>query len=117
MTLRRTIMQPNYDSVLDPAEAGRPAKLTIRLKVTLVPLDPSMYWVPESPGSPPTHLADSMANVRRGLVLDYNNTPVTCRSWLVPEWNAYKIRVKRAVEHAWNNQMILLPTESGMAIR
>ena len=54
-----------------------------------------------------------MANVRRGQVLDYNNNPVACRSWLVPEWNAYKIRFKRAVEHAWNNQLILLPTESG----
>ena len=53
-----------------------------------------------------------MANVRRGQVLDYNNNPVACRSWLVPEWNAYKIRFKRAVEHAWNNQLILLPTES-----
>jgi hypothetical protein len=105
-------MQPNYDSVLDPAEAGRPAKLTIRLKVTLVPLDPSIPWVPKSPGSPPTHLADSMAHVRRGQVLDYNNNPVTCRSWLVPEWNAYKIRFKRAVEHGWNNQLILLPTDS-----
>jgi hypothetical protein len=112
MTLRRTIMQSNYDSVLDPAEAGRPAKLTIRLKVTLVPLDPSIPWVPLSPGSPPTHLADSLAHVRRGQVLDYNNNPVTCRSWLVPEWNAYKIRFKRAVEHGWNNQLILLPTDS-----
>jgi hypothetical protein len=113
MTLQRTIMQDNFDSVLDSAMPGQPAKLTIRLKVQLVPLDPSIAWVPLSPGSPPTHLADSMANVRRGQVLDYNNRPVACRSWLVPEWNAYKIRFKRAVEHAWNNQLILLPTENG----
>ena len=115
MTLRQTIMQPNFDSVLEAAKPGRPAKLTIRLKVTFVPLDPSIPWVAESPGSPPTHLADGMANVRRGLVLDYNDNPVACRSWLVPEWNAYKIRAKRAVEHAWNNQLILLPTDSGFA--
>ena len=106
-------MQGNFNSVLDPAQAGRPAKLMIHLKVTLVPLDPSIPWQPLSPGSPPTHLANSMANVRRGQVLDYNNRPFACRSWLVPEWNAYKIRFKRAVEHGWNNQLILLPTDSG----
>jgi hypothetical protein len=33
----------------------------------------------------------------------------------VPEWNEYRTRFKRAVEHAWNNQIILLPTDSGDA--
>ena len=91
---------------------GQPAKLTIRLKVLCVsagsvdPLGAAQPWIASYPSG------NSMANVRRGQVLDYNNNSVTCRSWLVPEWNADKIRFKRAVEHAWNNQLILLPTDS-----
>jgi hypothetical protein len=114
MTLRRMIAQPNYDSVLDPARSGVPAKLTIRLRVTLVPLDPSLAGAP-TVGPPPAHLAASKALVKRGLVQDYNKNLFVCRSWLVQEWAEFKIRFKRAVEHAWNNQMILLPTDGGAA--
>jgi len=113
MTLRQTIVQPNFDSVLDPAQPGRPARLTIRLKVTLAPLDPSVPWTPAEKQMPPVHLANSGPEMKRGQVKDYNNKLVNCRSWLVPEWNAFKIRFKQTVEHAWNSQMILLPTESG----
>jgi hypothetical protein len=115
MALRRMIAQPNFDSTLAPAQPGRPAKLTINLKVTLVPLDPSVPWTPTGTQLPPTHLAASKAHMKHGQVKDYNNTAVACRSWLVQEWSEYKVRFKRAVEHAWNNQMILLPTESGEA--
>ena len=115
MALRRLITQPNFDSTLEPAQPGRPAKLTINLKVTLVPLDPSVPWAPTGTQLPPTHLAASKAHFKHGQVKDYNNTAVACRSWLVQEWGEYKVRFKRAVEHAWNNQMILLPTGSGDA--
>ena len=70
-----------------------------------------MPWSPNGKQLPPTHLADTMAHVRRGQVHDYNQSVVACRSWLVPEWNAFKIRFKRAVEDAWNNQIILLPND------
>lgn len=114
MTIRRTIVQRNYDSVLDPAQPGRPAKLTIRLKVALVPLDPSVPRIAGAPTPPPAHLATGASPVRYGPVNDYlNSRSVKCRSWTFAEWNTYKIRFKRAVEQAWNNQMILLPTESG----
>lgn len=79
MTLRRMIAQPNYDSVLDPAQPGVPAKLTIRLRVTLVPLDPSLAGAP-TVGQPPAHLAASKALFKRGMVQDYNKKLVLCRS-------------------------------------
>jgi hypothetical protein len=41
MSIHRTIIQSNYDSVLDPAAGASAARLTIALKVTLVPLDPT----------------------------------------------------------------------------
>jgi hypothetical protein len=114
MSLRHTIMQQNFDSVLEPAARGRPAKLTIRLKVALLPLDPSAVVDPQGTTIPtPTHLADTALQIRQGQVLDYNRRPFRCRSWLRSDWNKYQIRFKRAVEHAWNNQMILLPTPSG----
>ena len=114
MTIRRTIVQRNYDSVLDGARPGQPAKLTIRLGVKLVPLDPSVPRIAGSPSPPPAHLATGASPVRHGLVNDYlNSRSVKCRSWTVAEWNTYKIRFKRAVEQAWNNQIILLPTDSG----
>jgi hypothetical protein len=113
MSLRHTIQQDNFDSVLEPAAPGRPAKLTIRLKVELLPLDPSAVVDPQGTTVPiPTHLAASAAQIRQGTVLDYNSRLFKCRSWLTSDWNQYKIRFKRAVEHAWNNQMILLPTPS-----
>ena len=113
MTFRRTIIQRNYDSVLNPARPGQPATLIIRLKVALYPLDPSAVWIAGGAPPPPTHLADDRSPARHGSVLDYNKHPVKCRSWTIPEWNGFKIRFKRTVEEAWNNQMILLPTEKG----
>jgi hypothetical protein len=113
MSLRHTMMQENFDSVLEPAAPGRPAKLTIRLKVALLPLDPSAAVDPRGTTLPiPTHLADSAAQIRQGQVRDYNRNLFKCRSWLRSDWNKYQIRFIRAVEHAWNNQMILLPTPS-----
>jgi hypothetical protein len=118
MTIRRSITQSNFDSIFEPAQPGQPAKLSIDLKVTLVPLDPSVAWSPPQvtpvpPAQlPPAHLAASMALVKRGPVKDYNNRVVNCRSWLVTEWNEFKSRFKKSVEHGWNGQIILLPTES-----
>jgi hypothetical protein len=110
MSFNRAIKQGNFDSVLELAEPWRSAKLTIRLKVALFPRDPAS---PANPAgmAPPVHLAASMAHVHQGQVADYNNTPVKCRSWLVPEWNKFKIRFKQMVELGWNNQMILLPVD------
>lgn len=107
MTFRRAIVANNYDSVLDPAGAGRPAKLTIRLKTALFPRDPT---VAGNPGGAvhPVHLAANEAQIKRGPLNDANGNPVACRSWTVPEWNAFKIKFKKIVEMAWNNQMFLL---------
>lgn len=111
MTVRHTIVQDNFDSILEPAAPGRPAKLTIRLKVELLPVDPSAAIDPQGNIVPtPTHLSETAAGITQGQVLDYNNRLFKCRSWLTSDWNQYKIRFKQAVEHAWNNQMILLPT-------
>lgn len=41
MVFRPTIMERNFDSVLHPAQSGRPAQLVIRLRVNLLPYDPS----------------------------------------------------------------------------
>ena len=112
MTIRHTIQQTNFDSVIEPAAPGRAAKLTIRLKVVLIPLDPQVPWVAGSPGMPPFHIATGASPVRRGLVNDYLNAhSVLCRSFTAAEWNAYQIAFKQAVERGWNNQLILLPDE------
>jgi hypothetical protein len=114
MTLRRTIIQSNFDSVLDPAAGATAAKLTISLKVSLVPLDPSAGGtspVRMHPG--PAHLAPNASAIRKGNVVDANYRPVQCRSWMVPEWNAFSIRFKQIVEMSWNNQIILLPWDDG----
>ena len=113
MTFRTAIAQTNYDSVFEPAGGGRPAKLTIRLKVALNPLDPAAPWVaqPQNGQQPPTHIANNLAGVRKGPVVDYNGSPFPCRSWIANEWNAFKIRFKQMVEVGWNNQILLLPTD------
>lgn len=123
MTIRASILEPNFDSFFDAAGAGRPAQLRIRLRVGLVPLDPSTAWAraghsSKLPGTPPgplppSHLAAGEADMKRGSVLDASGQPVPCRSWLVGEWQAFTARFKRTVEHAWNNQMIFLPVEHG----
>ena len=119
MSLHRTIMQTNFDSVLDPASGANGAKLTIALKVTLVPLDP------RAGGSPPTRMQPGPAlleqnnvddaSLVRGNVLDASASPVPvkCKSWRIAEWNAFKARFKSMVELTWNNQMVFLPIEDG----
>lgn len=122
MTIRPVINLPNFNSAFEPAGPGRAARLTIRLNVTLVPLDPSANWA--APNTriagtawgpmPPAHLANGKADMKRGLVWDYlNNRQFRCKSWLTADWNVFKTRFKRAVEQGWNNQIILLPTDSG----
>lgn len=114
MTIRQTIQEANFDSVLEPAAAGRPARLTIRLKVVLIPLDPSVPRVAGAAGAPPMHIATGASPVRYGQVNDYlNSRSVACRSFTTAEWNAFKIAFKRSVELGWNNQLILLPEEAG----
>jgi hypothetical protein len=70
MTIRHTIQQPNFDSVIEPARPDRAARLIIRLKVTLIPLDPSVPWVAGSAGTPPSHIATAASPVKYGLVRD-----------------------------------------------
>ena len=112
MTIRHTIQQPNFDSVIEPARPDRAARLTIRLKVTLIPLDPSVPWVAGSAGTPPSHIATAASPVKYGLVNDYlNRRSVPRRSFTFAEWNSFGIAFKQAVERGWNNQLILLPEE------
>lgn len=123
MAIRPFILEPNYDSFFDRAQIGQPAQLRIRLKVTLVPLDPSTAWArslhaAKRPGShpgplPPSHLAASEAEFKRGSVVDAGGQPVPCRSWLASEWRDFTRRFKNIVETVWNNQMVFLPTENG----
>ena len=113
MAFRTAIAQTNYDSVFEPAAGGHPAKLTIRLKVALNPLDPAALWVarPQNGQQPPTYIAANLAGVRKGVVIDYNGSPCSSSSWIGNEWNAFKIRFKQMVEVGWNNQILLLPTD------
>jgi hypothetical protein len=123
MAIRSEILEPNYDSFFDPALPGRPALLRIRLKVTLIPLDPTTPWARAShssklPGAPsgplpPSRLAPTQASIQRGQVLDASAQPVMCRTWLASEWPQFTRRFKNTVENAWNNQMVFLPVESG----
>lgn len=116
----------NFDSKFEPAGATSPAKLRIILKVTLVPLDPSSAWarskhsssLPEDMAAstiPPSHIAQNKASIKFGNVVDANGTGVRCRSWLASEWLEFTRRFKQSVEHSWNNQMIFLPTPSGVS--
>jgi hypothetical protein len=126
MTFRVSMTQQNYDSYFDRAVPGRSALLRIKLKITLVPLDPSTPWarsghsapLPAAMSSatiPPSHLAPNMTAVKRGNVVDASGQAVACRSWLTAEWSEFVTRFKSSVEHTWNNQMIFLPTESGLS--
>lgn len=123
MAIRASILEPNYDSFFDPGGPGQAAQLRIRLKVTLIPLDPSTAWaraghsskLPGAPTGPmpPSHLAANEAAIKRGSVLDASSNPVPCRSWLASEWRAFTSRFKHTVQNSWNNQMVFLPVESG----
>jgi hypothetical protein len=117
VSFRKAIMQSNYDSVLDLAAAGRSAKLTIRLKVFLLPVDPKNP-PPLEFSNPPQPIpamtgatVDNWKYVDLGWVQDANGTPFQCRTWLQEEWNRFNIAFKRQVENIWNRQMVLLPPE------
>jgi hypothetical protein len=97
MVFHHVIKQKNFDSVFDPAQGSRSARLTIKLTVDLLALDPSLADSPAG-GEHPVHLAHSMTNVRRGLVKDGDDDPIMCRSWLMHEWSAFKTRFKKMVE-------------------
>jgi hypothetical protein len=114
MSLHRTIMQSNFDSVLDPSSRANAAKLTVALKVTLVPLDPAAGGSPPTRMQPgPALLVQNDASISKGNVLDSNGKPVMCKSWKIAEWNAFKAHFKSMVELTWNNQMIFLPIDDG----
>jgi hypothetical protein len=116
------LLDRNYDSIFEPAMPGRPAKLRIRLKVALIPLDPTTPWartghsaqwpVSTSP-LPPSHIANTQAQIKRGNVVEANGTGVPCRSWLAAEWTEFTQRFKHTVESGWNNQMKFVPVELG----
>ncbi len=108
MGIRWTIKEDNYDSVLEPAQSGHPAKLTIRLKVDVFPKDPSRHE-DRAAGQYLGYLSQNADDIRTGWVEDANHNIFKCRSWLVKEFNEFKITFKRMVELSWNNQMILLP--------
>ena len=123
MAIRFSILEPNFDSFFDRAVPGRPALLRIRLKVILIPLDPTTPWAraghsSKLPGAPPGplppwRLAANQAGVKRGNVLDASGQAVSCQTWLASEWPQFTRRFKHSVENAWNNQMVFLPVESG----
>lgn len=118
MTIQRSATGANFDSVFEPAQPGRAAKLNIQLKVTLLPFDPKAFKLPpllpeDFARSRMTHLAWTDAEVRHGLAYVPMSRPVPCKSWLVPAWEAFKVRFKKMVELSWNNQMLLLPVDGG----
>jgi hypothetical protein len=111
MEIRHTIIDKNtYDSFLKPAQPGRPATLTIRLKVLMVPLNPAVPWDEENWDRSWATTRDKRGIVH-GTVTDSNDKPFACRTWLDEEWDAFQIRLKQVVETVWNNQMILLPPD------
>jgi hypothetical protein len=118
MFTRPKIEDINYNSVLEPAKGREPARLTVTLKVVLVPMDPTVAYNPIKSQTPPRlnfvftpHLAEHMGAVKRGTVRDSSGTPFRARSWTRREFDEYRIRFKQAVERTWNDQIILLPPE------
>jgi hypothetical protein len=117
VSFRRAIVQSNFDSVFDTAQPGRPAKLTIRLKVFLVPVDPKTPPPLDfrSPPPPPWIITGATVQDRKyaqtGWVRDANSSPFECRTWVESEWNRFNISFKQQVENIWNRQMILLPPD------
>jgi hypothetical protein len=112
MALRKTIKQDNFDSVFDPAQSGRPAKLTIRIKVTMFPRDPRAHYH-AGPGNHIGVLSRSVNEAVTGWVEDASHNLYQCRSWTEAEFNSFKITFKRMVELSWNNQLFLVPPDNG----
>lgn len=118
MIRQPAIKSDNYDSVIHAATPGQPATMTIRLKLRLIARDPAAQPPPGSARRTPVWVeflapTPSAAAARTGIVFDANGKPFRCRGWEQAEFNAFKIRFKRVVETAWNNQLILLPPEPG----
>lgn len=112
MAWRKFVSKPNFNSTFEVASGGSPAKLTLEMSVTLVPLDPSVDFVRREGHLPPSHLARTRHDFKTGDVEDADGDLVACRSWLVSEWLEFKERFQWMVELTWNNQLILLPVES-----
>ena len=93
MALRNSIAQENFDSVLEPAAPGRPAKLTIQLRVALQPIDPQAIVDPQGTITPvPFHLADNDRQRNTGTVQDADDDWYNCSSFTRAEWAAWKSR-------------------------
>lgn len=110
MTLRRAILQDNFNSFLEPAQPRRPARLTVQARVRLLPRDPSKRGHPRGPVHH-THLARSEADEQHGWIEDSVGNLYECRSWHQQEFDDYRRKFKRMVELSWNNQLFLLPPE------
>src|SRR5262245_65101420 len=93
MAIHHVVKERNFDSVFEPAKGSRSAKLTIKLKVDLFALDPSLADSPAA-GQHPVHLVNNLAHAKRGLVKDSDDDPIMCRSWLTHEWNEFKNEVQ-----------------------
>jgi hypothetical protein len=114
MFRRQTIQESNFDSVMRPAATGVPAQLTIRLKIALLARDPSgpgeFNWG-KGTATTTEYLSRPGEEPHTGKVRDGDGRLWDCRSWYEAEFNAFRIKFKRMVELAWNNQLILLPPD------
>jgi len=112
MFRRQTIQEANFDSVMRPAATGIPAQLSIRLKIILLARDPS---VPAQFKKGTVFAAEYLSRPgeepHTGKVADADGRLWDCRSWYEAEFNSFRIKFKRMVELAWNNQLILLPPD------
>jgi hypothetical protein len=115
---RQTLQESNFDSVMRPAATGIPAQLSIRLKVVLLARDPSgsAQWG-KGIVSAVEYLSRLGEEPHTGKVADGDGRLWDCRSWYDAEFNAFRIKFKRMVELAWNNQLILLPQTAAIQQR
>ncbi len=111
MVHNRLIVQGNYDSVMHPAQPGKPAQLDIVMAVRLLARDP--WATGPHPLSLVTteHLAPHKDARHKASIADVNRTLFPCESWLASEFSAFSAKFKNRVELAWNNQLILLPPD------
>src|SRR5437588_862707 len=98
MAIRISIIDRAFNSLFTGAQNGQPAKLTIRLKVVLLPRDP---LGPD--GSSYLAASPDVARRHRGLVQDANHRKsFRCRGWNVKAWNDFRARFKWVAELVWN---------------